>query len=80
MKSCWFVVIRAPTAWWVDCEGKAYGPFETREEAAESAVHLARAFGDPERRSDVYVPDDSQKLRLVWSGPPRPHPPDNTPD
>jgi len=72
MKSCWFVVIRTPSAWWVDCEGKAYGPFETRDEAADNAVRLAQAFGDPGRRSDVYVPDAEQKLILVWSGMPQP--------
>ena len=71
MKTCWFVVIRTPSAWWVDCEGKAYGPFSTREEAAEDAVRLAQAFGDPARRSDVYVPDDDSKLKLVWSSPPK---------
>jgi hypothetical protein len=69
MKSCWFVVIRTPSAWWVDCEGKAYGPFVTREEASENAVRLAQAYGDPGRRSDVYVPDDADKLHLVWSAP-----------
>lgn len=78
MKTCWFVVIRTPAAWWVDCEGKAYGPFETRDEAASEAVHLAGAFGDPARRSDVYVPDDAGKLQLVWSGEPRVPPPDLT--
>lgn len=67
MKTCWFVVIHTPSAWWVDCEGKAYGPFSTREEAAADAVRLAEAFGDPARRSDVYVPDDDHKLKLVWS-------------
>lgn len=71
MKSCWFIVIRTPSAWWVDCEGKAYGPFETRELAASNAVHLGQAFGDPGRRSDVYVPDDEDKLTLVWSGMPQ---------
>lgn len=67
MQTCWFVVIRTPSAWWVDCEGKAYGPFETREEAAAEAVRLAGTFGDPERRSDVYVPDEGGRLQLVWS-------------
>jgi len=70
MKSCWFIVIRTPAAWWVDCEGKAYGPFETREAAADDAVRLAQVFGDPKRRSDVYVPDDANQLKLVWSGQP----------
>ena len=37
-----------------------------------NAVHLAQAFGDPGRRSDVYVPDDDEKMHLVWSGMPQP--------
>ncbi|MFY8032704.1 MAG: hypothetical protein ACOVO5_12800 [Devosia sp.] len=68
MKTCWFIVIRTPSAWWVDCEGKAYGPFGTREDAASNAIRLAQTFGDAQRRSDVYVPDAEEKLTLVWSG------------
>lgn len=67
MKTCWFIVIRTPSAWWVDCEGKAYGPFSSRKEAAENAVQLAKAFGDPGRRSDVYIPDDDGMQVLAWS-------------
>lgn len=72
MKTCWFIVIKTPSAWWVDCEGKAYGPFSSREDAAENAVRLAEAYGDPGRRSDVYVPDETAKLKLVWSSGPQP--------
>jgi hypothetical protein len=68
MKTCWFIVIKTPSAWWVDCEGKAYGPFGSREDAAANAIRLAQAFGDAQRRSDVYAPDEDEKLTLVWSG------------
>ena len=46
MQSCWFVVIRTPSAWWVDCEGKAYGPFESRDEAQSQARRIAITYGD----------------------------------
>jgi hypothetical protein len=70
MKTCWFIVIESQGSWWVDCEGKAYGPVPTREQAVAEARKLVRIFGDPERRSDLWAPDDTGKLVLVWSGDP----------
>ena len=68
MKTCWFVAIFANRRWWVDCEGKAYGPFATREDAALEATRLARTFGDSLRQSEVWMPDDTGKLHRVWVG------------
>lgn len=69
MKTCWFVVIFSSSAWWVDCEGKSYGPFEDQQSAEAAAVRLAAAMDDPERRSLVYAPDHLGTLHLVWSDP-----------
>ena len=69
MKSCWFVVIRTPSAWWVDCEGKAYGPFEDRDEAQSQARRIAMTYGDDGRRSEVFAPTDQGSHRLIWKGP-----------
>ena len=70
MKTCWFVVIQANGAWWVDCEGRAYGPFAARDQALEYARKAAVTFGDPARRSDIWAPSsDNGKFELVWSGP-----------
>ena len=68
MKTCWFVVIQANNAWWVDCEGRAYGPMSDRDEAARLARKIAETYADPGRRSDVWVPNDEGKHELVWSG------------
>lgn len=68
MKTCWFVVIRANGAWWVDCEGHAFGPMDDKQEAARLAQKIAETYGDPERRSDVWVPNEAGKHELVWSG------------
>lgn len=67
MKTCWFVVIFSNDRWWIDCEGKPYGPFEDQRAAEDDAVRLAVTFGDPARRSLVYAPDKHGTLRLLWS-------------
>jgi hypothetical protein len=69
MKTCWFIVIESMGSWWVDCEGKAYGPFETREEAQGEAKRIALAYGDETRRSQVYSAEPDGSHRLIWSGP-----------
>jgi hypothetical protein len=67
MNTCWFVVIQSRGAWWIDCEGKSYGPFTSRNDAKEAAVTIAKTFGDRTRRSLVFAPDDEGKQHLVWS-------------
>ena len=66
MKTCWFIVIESMGAWWVDCEGKAYGPFDTSAEAAVAAKRIALTYD--RRRSDVYAGTTGEQ-RLIWSGP-----------
>ncbi|WP_417309541.1 hypothetical protein [Devosia sp.] len=68
MRTCWFIVLESLGQWWVDCEGKAYGPFADREQASDEARAIAKAFGDPTRTSRVYVPTDGGAHRLIWSG------------
>ena len=69
MKTCWFIVIESMGLWWVDCEGKAYGPFETREEAEGEAKRIALTYGDDARRSQVFAAEENGTHRLIWSGP-----------
>lgn len=68
MKTCWFLVVAARGQWWVDCEGKSYGPFETAERATANAVRFGEVFGDAGRQSQVWAPDDDGRMRQVWSG------------
>ena len=65
MRTNWFIVIQTAGAWWVDNEGHAFGPFTTREAAANEAVEYARRLGDSSRRSLIYGPDDAGKQRLI---------------
>lgn len=69
MKTCWFIVIESMGDWWVDCEGKAYGPFDSRSEAEGEAKRIAMAYGDATRRSQVYAAEENGAHRLIWSGP-----------
>lgn len=68
MKTCWFIVIESLGAWWVDCEGKAYGPFASGDEARAEARRIAMTYGDAGRLSQVYAADEHGTQRLVWSG------------
>jgi len=70
MKTCWYVVIEAMGAWWVDCEGKAYGPFETDREARREALRIAMAYGDETRQSQVWISEPDGRPRRIWVGPP----------
>lgn len=66
--TCLYLVLESRGAWWVDREGKALGPYETRDEAESGAFHLIDVFGDPARPIEVWSRDDTGKMRLLWKG------------
>lgn len=67
MASALFVVILSRNSWWVDFEGRAYGPYASREEAADEARQQAQYSAHSGRESEVLVPDDSGRHRVVWT-------------
>ncbi|MFD2647433.1 hypothetical protein ACFSX5_06430 [Devosia albogilva] len=66
--TCLYIVLKAGEGWWVDREGKAFGPCGTKDDAEGAAFKLIELFGDPERPAEVWSPDDSGKIQLVWRG------------
>ena len=66
MKTRWFLVIQSVDKWWVDLEGR-FGPFETADAARRSAISYAEIFSDPRRGSQVFAPDDTGRLQMVWA-------------
>lgn len=70
MRTCWYIVIEAMGAWWVDCEGKAYGPFDSDETARTEARRIALAYGDEARRPEVWAAEPDGTHRRIWAGPP----------
>ena len=70
MITSWFLVIKVNSQWWVDCEGKAYGPFEEKEMAITNAIRFAEIFGDVSRECQVWAPDDEGRMRQISSARP----------
>lgn len=65
-----YIVIQSRGRWWVDFEGRSFGPFETREQAALEGRGKAQATGFDGRTSEVLVPDSAGKYWIVWSSRP----------
>ena len=64
---CHYIVVAIDGAWWIDCEGKPFGPMNTKEEAISSGIQLIEVLGDPNRPANIWAPDEAGKSRLVWS-------------
>lgn len=67
MASALYIVIRSQERWWVDFEGRAHGPHESREAAALEARNQAQFMAHMGRPSEVLVPDDKGKYWVVWN-------------
>lgn len=62
-----YIVFQSLNRWWVDFEGKAYGPFNDPEDARKSGIEIARIFGDETRMREVVVMRDGRGHDVVWS-------------
>lgn len=67
MAKALYLVIYSRDTWWVDFEGKANGPFASRENAALEARSLARMHTHRGREAEVLVPDAEGKYWVIWS-------------
>lgn len=66
--TCLYLVLKIGETWWIDREGKPFGPCETKDEAESSAFKLIDLFGDPARPAEVWSPDDAGKMQMLWRG------------
>lgn len=78
MKTRLFLVIISRGQWWVDCEGKSFGPFESSDVAISGAVHYAEVFDDcpsipnlGARRHGPHVPSLVEQAPEGWLSSPR---------
>lgn len=62
-----YIVIQSRGKWWVDFEGRAHGPHDTREAAALEARSQAAFMAHMARPSEVLVPDGNGKYWVVWN-------------
>ena len=61
-----FVVIKSQGSWWVDFEGKAFGPQQTMDQAVESGMELARYCAHTGRRTELLAPDAGGRYSVLW--------------
>jgi hypothetical protein len=62
-----YLVLSSQGTWWVDYEGRASGPYSSRESAALEARTLARMQVPIGREAQVLVPDADGKFWVIWS-------------
>ena len=62
-----YIVIQSRGKWYVDFEGRAHGPHDTREAAALEARNQAQFSAHMNRPSEVLVPDGEGKYWVVWN-------------
>jgi hypothetical protein len=62
-----YIVIQSRGKWFVDFEGRAHGPHDTREAAALEARNQAQFSAHMSRPSEVLVPDAAGKYWVVWN-------------
>lgn len=61
-----YIVLQSRDRWWVDLEGKSYGPFTSKNTATMEAISLARFMAHAGRKSEVRVPDGSGRFPVEW--------------
>ncbi len=66
MPSSLYVVIESMGKWWVDLEGKAYGPFETKSKAIDEGRSLARFAAHSGKHSEVLAANDTGRYIVLW--------------
>jgi hypothetical protein len=66
MPKALYVAIYSREKWWVDLEGRAHGPYESLGEATEEGRQLARFSAHSGRASELLIPDERGRYRVVW--------------
>jgi hypothetical protein len=67
MRTTWYIVIYSQDGWWIDYEGKPYGPFASEAEAVAEAPDFINLMGNPDHRNELYVRGDDGRYKMVWS-------------
>ena len=62
-----YIVIESGGKWWVDFEGRAHGPHDSRETAALEARNQAQFMAHMDRPSEVLVPDTHGRYWVIWN-------------
>lgn len=66
MTTAIYIVIFARGAWWVDLDGRSYGPYETCEQATGAAMARATEASQGGGRSEVRVSGPGHDNELIY--------------
>jgi hypothetical protein len=67
MRNTWYIVIHSLGGWWIDREGRAYGPFDSQEEAIVAGPNFIEIMGEPTHNNQLYAADEHGKFQVVWT-------------
>lgn len=73
MPSLLYVVIESCGKWWVDLEGKAYGPYASKTQAIEEGRSLARFAAHSGKHSELLAQNDHGRYIVLWDSVNEPH-------
>lgn len=62
-----YVVIFSREKWWIDLEGRAFGPYESREQATEEGRQMARFASHSGQICELLRPDERGRYQVVWT-------------
>jgi hypothetical protein len=65
-----YIVLHSREKWWVDFEGRAFGPFSSKNTATMEAISLARFIAHTGRQAEVRAPDGSGRFPVEWESEP----------
>jgi len=63
-----YLIVYALQNWWIDIDGRSFGPFFDKETAMLDAIEMARKFGDPGVQIELWAPDEGGRNRVMWKG------------
>ena len=61
------IVLMVCGRWWVDIEGKGFGPCVDQADACHMAINLAQTFGDDARRREVVLMRPDGGHSKIWA-------------
>src|SRR5690606_18928239 len=61
-----YIVLFSRGKWWVDFEGRAFGPFSSKNTATMEAISLARFVAHTGKVAEVRAPDGNGHFPVEW--------------
>lgn len=61
-----YIVLLSREKWWVEFEGKSFGPYTSKNTATLEAISLARFTAHTGRTTEVRVPDGTGRFPVEW--------------